>query len=118
MTLPALPPATRTRSTRTDAQMPALDIAASIELQATNSGAIRQNVSATDRYNPSPTNLNVTLDTDPGRSGSATINESAGDYRIFCSEPGHDQVGLYGYITVANHAGISGSEAAGAPHAC
>ena len=43
----------------------------------------------------------VTILEQGGRSGSATIiYDKPGTYKFFCSQPGHDQLGMHGTITV------------------
>lgn len=88
-----------------------------VQFAITNSGAIRHNFSVTDHGNPGLTNLNISFDTDPGQNGTATINAPAGVYYFYCNEPGHEQAGMFGYITVADNASISSSEATVTPRA-
>ena len=43
----------------------------------------------------------VTILDDGGQSGTATITyNKPGTYKFFCSQPGHDQLGMHGMITV------------------
>ena len=43
----------------------------------------------------------VTILEQPGTSGTATITYAKpGTYKFFCSQPGHDQLGMHGTITV------------------
>jgi uncharacterized cupredoxin-like copper-binding protein len=43
----------------------------------------------------------VTIVEDGGQSGTATITyNKPGTYKFFCSQPGHDQLGMHGTITV------------------
>ncbi len=43
----------------------------------------------------------VTILEQGGQSGSATITyDKPGTYKFFCSQPGHDQLGMHGTITV------------------
>ena len=43
----------------------------------------------------------VTILEDGGQSGTATITyNKPGTYKFFCSQPGHDQLGMHGTITV------------------
>jgi uncharacterized cupredoxin-like copper-binding protein len=88
-----------------------------VQITVTNKGAIRHNFSITDHNNSGLTNLNVHFDTDPGGTGTATINAPAGVYYFFCDEPGHEQAGMIGYLTVADNATISSSEATVTPRA-
>ena len=47
----------------------------------------------------------------------ATINAPAGVYYFFCNEPGHEQAGMIGYLTVADNATITSSKATVTPRA-
>jgi len=43
----------------------------------------------------------VTILEQGGQSGTATITyDKPGTYKFFCSQPGHDQLGMHGTITV------------------
>ena len=43
----------------------------------------------------------VAITEDGGKSGTATVSYArAGTYKFFCSQPGHDQLGMHGTITV------------------
>jgi uncharacterized cupredoxin-like copper-binding protein len=43
----------------------------------------------------------VVLTEDGGISGTATLTYAKpGTYKFFCSQPGHDQLGMHGTITV------------------
>src|SRR5215467_3403131 len=43
----------------------------------------------------------VTILEEGGQSGTATITyNKPGTYKFFCSQPGHDQLGMHGTITV------------------
>ena len=43
----------------------------------------------------------VTILEDGGKSGTTTITyNKPGTYKFFCSQPGHDQLGMHGTITV------------------
>jgi uncharacterized cupredoxin-like copper-binding protein len=43
----------------------------------------------------------VTILEDAGQSGTTTITyNKPGTYKFFCSQPGHDQLGMHGTITV------------------
>lgn len=88
-----------------------------VQLTVTNKGAIRHNFSITDHKNEGLTNLDIHFDTDPDGTGTATINAPAGVYYFFCNEPGHEQAGMIGYLTVADKASISSSEATVTPRA-
>jgi uncharacterized cupredoxin-like copper-binding protein len=88
-----------------------------VQLMVTDHGAIRHNFSITDHKNPGLSNLNVSFDTDPGETGTATINAPAGVYYFYCDEPGHEQAGMFGYLTVETDAAITTSEATVTPRA-
>ena len=43
----------------------------------------------------------VEITEDGGKSGTATVTyDKPGTYKFFCSQPGHDQLGMHGTITV------------------
>ena len=43
----------------------------------------------------------VVITEDGGKSGTATVTYAKpGTYKFFCSQPGHDQLGMHGTITV------------------
>ena len=43
----------------------------------------------------------ITILEDGGKSGTATVTyDKRGIYKFFCSQPGHDQAGMHGTITV------------------
>jgi uncharacterized cupredoxin-like copper-binding protein len=43
----------------------------------------------------------VVITADGGKSGTATVTfAKPGTYKFFCSQPGHDQLGMHGTITV------------------
>jgi uncharacterized cupredoxin-like copper-binding protein len=83
----------------------------------TNHGTIGHNFSITDHGNAGLTNLNVSFDTDPGDTGTATITAPTGVYYFYCNEPGHEQAGMFGYLTVTKDASITTSEATVTPRA-
>jgi uncharacterized cupredoxin-like copper-binding protein len=88
-----------------------------VQLVVTNHGAIGHNFSITDHRNAGLTNLNVSFDIAPGETGTATINAPAGVYYFYCDEPGHEQAGMFGYLTVGKGAAITTSEATVTPRA-
>jgi len=88
-----------------------------VQLMVTNHGTIGHNFSITDHRNAGLTNLNVSVDTDPGETGTATITAPAGVYYFYCDEPGHEQAGMFGYLTVGKGAAITTSEATVTPRA-
>src|SRR5579859_7843202 len=43
----------------------------------------------------------VVITEDGGKSGTATVTYAKpGTYKFFCSQPGHDQLGMHGTVTV------------------
>jgi uncharacterized cupredoxin-like copper-binding protein len=82
-----------------------------------NHGAITHNFSITDHGNPGLKNLNISVTTEPGQTSETTINAPEGTYYFFCDEPGHEQAGMRGYLTVKKDASISTSEATVTPRA-
>jgi uncharacterized cupredoxin-like copper-binding protein len=88
-----------------------------VQFTLTNHGTLRHNFSITDHGNPGLTNLNISFDTDPGKSGTATVNAPAGTYYFFCDQPGHEQAGMFGYLTVEKDGSITTSEATVTPRA-
>jgi uncharacterized cupredoxin-like copper-binding protein len=82
-----------------------------------NHGAALHNFSITDHKNPGLKNLNISVDTDPGKTSETTINAPEGTYYFYCDEPGHEQAGMFGYLEVKKDASISTSEATVTPRA-
>jgi uncharacterized cupredoxin-like copper-binding protein len=88
-----------------------------VQLVVTNHGAIGHNFSITDHRNAGLANLNVSFDIAPGETGTATINAPAGVYYFYCNVPGHEQAGMFGYLTVEKDASVTTSEATVTPRA-
>jgi len=65
-----------------------------------NNGAAMHNFSVTDNNNPNVPNLGISVDVQPGQTGTATINAQPGDYYFFCNVPGHEEAGMYGTMHV------------------
>jgi glucose/arabinose dehydrogenase/uncharacterized cupredoxin-like copper-binding protein len=65
-----------------------------------NNGAALHNFSITDHNNPNVQNLDISVDVQPGQTGSVTVNAPPGDYYFFCNVPGHEQAGMYGTMHV------------------
>jgi uncharacterized cupredoxin-like copper-binding protein len=82
-----------------------------------NHGAALHNFSITDHKNPGLKNLNISVDTEPGKTSETTINTPEGTYYFFCNQPGHEQAGMFGYLTVKKDASISTSAATVTPRA-
>jgi uncharacterized cupredoxin-like copper-binding protein len=82
-----------------------------------NHGATTHNFSITDHKNPGLKNLNISVTTEPGQTSEATIDAPEGTYYFFCDQPGHEQAGMYGYLTVKKDAKITTSEATVTPRA-
>ena len=82
-----------------------------------NHGATLHNFSITDHENPGLKNLNISVDTDPGKTSETTINAPEGTYYFFCNQPGHEQAGMFGYLDVKKDAQITTSAATVTPRA-
>ena len=82
-----------------------------------NHGATTHNFSITDHKNPGLKNLNISVNTEPGKTSETTINAPEGTYYFFCNQPGHEQAGMIGYLTVTKDAKITSSEATVTPRA-
>lgn len=65
-----------------------------------NTGALPHNFSITDHNNPNVSNLNISVDVQPGETQTVTINAPAGDYYFFCNVAGHEAAGMYGTMHV------------------
>ena len=130
-TADACPPATPTSGTPTPAQcvgigeydiyykpnLATLPADAAVRVVMDNQGVTIHNFSITDHKNPGLENLNISVDTDPGKTNETTINAPEGTYYFFCDEPGHEQAGMFGYLEVKKDAEISTSEATVTPRA-
>lgn len=88
-----------------------------VTVQLKNNGAALHNFSVTDHKNPDVKNLNITVDVDPGKSGSVVIEAPAGDYYFYCNQPGHEQAGMFGFIQVKPDAEIKAEAATVTPPA-
>jgi uncharacterized cupredoxin-like copper-binding protein len=82
-----------------------------------NHGAALHNFSITDHENSGLENLDISVDIDPGATEQTTINAPEGEYYFFCNQPGHEQAGMRGYLTVKKDATIETSEATVTPRA-
>jgi plastocyanin len=51
-------------------------------------------------HNFSIDELNISVDVQPGQTGSVTINAPAGTYQFYCNVPGHKEAGMVGTLTV------------------
>jgi len=51
-------------------------------------------------HNFSIDQLNISVDVQPGQTGSVTINAPAGSYQFYCNVPGHKEAGMVGTLTV------------------
>jgi len=51
-------------------------------------------------HNFSIDELGISVDVQPGDTGSTTINAPAGNYEYYCNVPGHKQAGMVGTLTV------------------
>jgi len=88
-----------------------------VKVEIVNHGVTLHNFSVTDHKNSGLKNLNIVVNTDPGKTSETTINAPAGDYYFFCDQPGHEAAGMFGYIHVAADATPSTSEATVTPRA-
>jgi plastocyanin len=82
-----------------------------------NHGAALHNFSITDHKNPDLKNLNISVDTDPGKTSETTINAPEGTYYFFCDQPGHEQAGMFGYLEVKKDGEITTSDVTVTPRA-
>jgi uncharacterized cupredoxin-like copper-binding protein len=82
-----------------------------------NHGVTLHNFSITDHKNSGLTNLNISIDTEPGKTSETTINAPEGTYYFYCDQPGHEQAGMFGYLEVKKDAEVSTSEATVTPRA-
>jgi uncharacterized cupredoxin-like copper-binding protein len=88
-----------------------------VRIVLVNHGATTHNFSITDHKNAGLKNLNISVDTEPGKTSQTTINAPEGTYYFFCDQPGHEQAGMFGYLTVKKDAKITTSEATVTPRA-
>lgn len=86
-----------------------------VRVVTSNRGEATHNFSVTDHENPGVENLNISVTTDSGEEGTTTINAPAGTYYFFCDQPGHEQAGMRGYLTVKTDAEITVAEATVTP---
>jgi uncharacterized cupredoxin-like copper-binding protein len=88
-----------------------------VRIVLVNHGATTHNFSITDHKNPGLKNLNVSVNTEPGKTSETTINAPEGAYYFFCDQPGHEQAGMFGYLEVKKDAKVTTSEATVTPRA-
>jgi uncharacterized cupredoxin-like copper-binding protein len=88
-----------------------------VRIVLVNHGATTHNFSITDHKNSGLKNLNVSVNTEPGKTSETTINAPEGTYYFFCDQPGHEQAGMFGYLEVKKDAKITTSEATVTPRA-
>jgi uncharacterized cupredoxin-like copper-binding protein len=88
-----------------------------VRVELPNQGQAVHNFSITDHENSGLENLNIDVTIQPGTRSSTTINAPAGVYYFFCNQPGHEQAGMRGYLTVKADASIETSEATVTPRA-
>jgi uncharacterized cupredoxin-like copper-binding protein len=88
-----------------------------VRIVLSNHGAATHNFSITDHKNSGLKNLNVSVNTEPGKTSETTINAPEGTYYFFCDQPGHEQAGMFGYLEVKKDAKITTSEATVTPRA-
>jgi uncharacterized cupredoxin-like copper-binding protein len=63
-----------------------------VDISLPNSGAAQHNFSIDA--------LHISVDVQPGQTGTATINAPPGTYDFYCNVPGHKQAGMVGKLTV------------------
>jgi uncharacterized cupredoxin-like copper-binding protein len=88
-----------------------------VRIVLVNHGATLHDFSITDHKNSGLKNLNIDIDTDPGKTSETTINAPEGTYYFFCDQPGHEQAGMFGYLEVKKDAKVTTSEATVTPRA-
>ena len=88
-----------------------------VRVMVVNHGVTAHNFSVTDHRNSGVRNLNVSIDTDPGKTAETTITAPEGAYYFYCNVPGHEQAGMFGYLKVTKGATVSTQEATVTPPA-
>jgi uncharacterized cupredoxin-like copper-binding protein len=88
-----------------------------VTIKLTNHGAILHNFSITNHKNPHVKDLNISVNVNPGETKTVTINAPAGTYYFYCNVPGHEQAGMFGYVTAQAGAAIATAEATITPPA-
>jgi plastocyanin len=63
-----------------------------VTITLNNTGATAHNFSIDE--------LGISVDVDPGQTGTTTINADAGTYTFYCNVPGHREAGMEGTLTV------------------
>jgi len=71
-----------------------------VTISLVNNGAALHNFSVTDHNNEGKPNLGISVDVQPGSTGTAKINAQPGDYYFFCNVPGHEAAGMHGILHV------------------
>lgn len=82
-----------------------------------NHASIMHNFSITNHNNPHVKDLNISVNVNPGETKTVTINAPAGTYYFYCNVPGHEQAGMFGYVTAQAGAAIATAEATITPPA-
>ena len=77
-------------------------IAANTDVTITlpNHGAAMHNFSVDDHKNSNVPNLGISVDVQPGQTGTVTVNAPPGDYYYYCNVPGHEAAGMFGTMHV------------------
>ncbi|MFT4037222.1 MAG: cupredoxin domain-containing protein [Thermomicrobiales bacterium] len=88
-----------------------------VEVALQNFGVTDHNFSITDHGNSGLKNLDISVTLKAGESGDVTVNAPEGQYYFFCNQPGHEQAGMYGYLTVKKDATVSTAEVTVTPRA-
>jgi uncharacterized cupredoxin-like copper-binding protein len=82
-----------------------------------NHGAATHDFTITDHKNPGLQNLNIHIVLEAGKTGETTINAPEGTYYFYCTQPGHEQAGMFGYLDVKKDAKVTTSAATVTPRA-
>lgn len=88
-----------------------------VRIVLTNHGVTMHNFSITDHGNAGKKNLNISVNTDPGKMSETTINAPEGTYYFFCNVPGHEAAGMRGLLVVKKDAKVATAEATVTPPA-
>jgi uncharacterized cupredoxin-like copper-binding protein len=82
-----------------------------------NHGAATHDFTITDHKNPGLQNLNIHIVLEAGKTAETTINAPEGTYYFYCTQPGHEQAGMFGYLDVKKDAKVTTSAATVTPRA-
>jgi uncharacterized cupredoxin-like copper-binding protein len=71
-----------------------------LTIPANTDVTITLNNTGVTMHNFSIDQLGISVDVQPGQTGSVTINATAGTYQFYCNVPGHKEAGMVGTLTV------------------